>query len=538
MALNKKSSSPRSRLLIANAQQRELTIFNMYRALEAVILIAFAFSPSGLGLAEIDQPIILRSAALIYLLVSLLLVAASRIQVGSLSRQAMVGLALDLIAAIAVITTQTGVESGVSLLLLFNIAIGALLIDIRSALILAGLAAALLVAESIYTHITGTSVRPIAETAMFAVSYLAAAAFSQFVRNQIEQSEQRADQHRAELVNLAEINELVIRRMRTGVLIVDENHRVRLFNEAIWSLLGRNLTMNSELVQIAPQIDDLLRQWRHGQKQVPRQLTLGDEGIEVLARFVTLGFNEELFLIFLDDARAYSGRAEELTLASLGRLSASIAHEIRNPLASINYAAQLLQESPDIGDADHRMIEIIVNQCQRMNSIVENILGLARRERSQPERIDPAAFARRFVSEYQSSHPIEQDVLLTRIESTADAMIDPRHLHQVLTALIANALTYGRMPNEPARVTVVVRRSEERIPIIEIIDRGPGIPAKVALSLFQPFFSTSEHGTGLGLYIARQLCEANQAMLNYESLPGGGACFRITLAPAHSLVNG
>jgi two-component system sensor histidine kinase PilS (NtrC family) len=106
----------------------------------------------------------------------------------------------------------------------------------------------------------------------------------------------------------------------------------------------------------------------------------------------------------------------------------------------------------------------------------------------------------------------------------------------VLTVLVQNALTYGRDPGQAAQVTVAVRTDGPHgPPLVEIIDRGPGIPPKVAEQVFAPFFTTSEHGTGLGLYIARQLCEANQSTLAFEPVPGGGSCFRITLPGAQSL---
>jgi two-component system sensor histidine kinase PilS (NtrC family) len=115
------------------------------------------------------------------------------------------------------------------------------------------------------------------------------------------------------------------------------------------------------------------------------------------------------------------------------------------------------------------------------------------------------------------------------------ALVDPRHLQQILTVLVQNALNYGRMPGEPARVTVHVHELDD-VPVIDVSDRGPGVPDAVATQLFRPFFTTSEHGTGLGLYIARELCRANEATLEYVSVPAGGGCFRITLAGRHVLL--
>jgi len=233
-----------------------------------------------------------------------------------------------------------------------------------------------------------------------------------------------------------------------------------------------------------------------------------------------------------------SRRAESLTLSAMGRFSASLAHEIRNPLAAINYAAQLLEESTDIGDTDRRLLQIINQQCQRTNGIVESVLGLARRERANPENVDLASFLRRFVLEYKQGLSLETDSVEPIIsETSVHALVDPRHLHQILTVLVHNALKYGRVAEEPARVRLRVAR-QDRTAIIDVMDRGPGIPETVASQLFRPFFTTSEHGTGLGLYIARELCRANQARLEYVSVPAGGACFRLVLAGPHTMMAG
>ena len=219
-------------------------------------------------------------------------------------------------------------------------------------------------------------------------------------------------------------------------------------------------------------------------------------------------------------------------MSSLGRLSASIAHEIRNPLAAISYSAQLLAESEELSDADKRMVEIINNHCSRVNEIVENILQLSRRERSRPESLDLSLWAQHFVEEYKTGNDIGQDQLRAVTQGRhVEALADPQQLQQVVWNLVQNALRYGRLPGEPARVSVVPRMATDKgPPLIEVIDRGPGIPAKVAAQIFEPFFTTHEYGTGLGLYLARTMCDANQATLEYVPVAGGGSCFRITLS--------
>ena len=325
--------------------------------------------------------------------------------------------------------------------------------------------------------------------------------------------------------------------MRTGVLVVDADNKVTLANEAASLLLGDgNEALAVELNRSVPELGRRLQRWRNGWQVDDAPLQLFPDQPEVQPRFARLLADGDLTVVFLDDTTVVSRRAESLTLAALGRFSASLAHEIRNPLAAINYAVQLLEESRNIDEADRRLLQIIHQQCLRTNGIVESVLGLARRERANPENIDLSSFVRRFVDDYRQTLSIETDSLEAVVPGQPiPAMVDPRHLQQVLTALVHNALKYGRLMDEPARVRLRVFQ-DGRNAYVDVLDRGPGIPEGVAAQLFRPFFTTSEHGTGLGLYIARELCRANQANLEYVPVPGGGACFRVAMPGPHAIL--
>jgi two-component system sensor histidine kinase PilS (NtrC family) len=522
----------------ASPQHRELYFFALFRLLEAGILGIVAFTPLGLTMAVIRAPVLLKLAALGYFAGALVLVFLSREGVMRLRRQAAGGLVLDIAVWGLALLAMDGGESGLAMFMIFNIGAGALILTPAASLGFAVCAALVLLGEYVFNRLVADGAsRTAAEATMFSVTYLGTALLCQQLRRQISASEELASRRGEELASLSELNELVIRRMRTGVLVVDGSHRIRLSNEAAWGLIGSGMHQQRDLMQVSEALHQSLWAWRRGRGEVPRGMTFFEGGPEVLPRFVSLSQTDKVFLIFLDDSRIYSGRAEELTLFTLGRLSASIAHEIRNPLAAISYSAQLLEESTGLPEADRRLLEIIHSQCTRMNGIVQNILGLARQERSQTESVELVAFTRTFVQDYSESHPLETDVLQAVDQGTrVVALVDPQHLHQVLTVLVHNALTYGRTPGHAAQVTVAVRREPVHgTPVLEVIDRGPGIPARVVEQIFTAFFSTSVHGTGLGLYIARQLCDANQSLLSYEPVPGGGSCFRIVLPPAQVL---
>ena len=522
-------------------QHRELYFFALFRVLEAGILGIVAFTPLGLTMAVIREPGLLQVVTLGYFLGSLFLLYTSRDDGFRLRQQAAIGLVLDLMVWGVALLAMDGGESGLAMFMIFNIGAGALILTPGASIGFAAGAALILLTEYFFNRLMPDgSARTAAEATMFSVTYIGTAMLCQQLRRQISASEELASKRGEELANLSELNELVIRRMRTGVLVVDGSHRIRLSNEAAWALLGSATHQHRDLMEVSPALQQSLWEWRQGRSEAPPAITFFEGGAEVLPRFVSLSLTDKLFLIFLDDSRIYSGRAEELTLFTLGRLSASIAHEIRNPLAAISYSAQLLEESHDLPEADRRLLEIIHSQCTRMNGIVQNILGLARQERSQTESVELMTFTRTFVQDYRRSHPLETDVLkAVDAGHRTVALVDPQHLHQVLTVLVHNALTYGRTPGQPAQVTIAVRRDGSHgAPIVEVIDRGPGIPPPVVEQIFAPFFTTSDHGTGLGLYIARQLCEANQSVLSFESVPGGGSCFRILLPASQSLWEG
>jgi two-component system sensor histidine kinase PilS (NtrC family) len=322
--------------------------------------------------------------------------------------------------------------------------------------------------------------------------------------------------------------------MKTGVLLVDDANRIHQINESAWMLLGNPGADQRDLGLLAPELSRRLYHWMTSGKLDETATQLADGVPEVVPRFSRLAPNDDSHvLIFLDDTSLLSRRAEELTLTSLGRLSASIAHEIRNPLAAIRYSAQLLAESKSMDSTDQRMVEIINNHCIRLNEIIENILQLSRRERSRPETLDLGRWAQAFVEEYKQGNDIGADTLraVTNSDVEVAAVADPQQLQQVIWNLVQNALRYGRMPGQAARVLVVARRGEHGVPILEVIDRGPGIAPKVAAQIFEPFYTTHEYGTGLGLYLARQMSDANQAALEYVRVPGGGSCFRLLLTP-------
>jgi two-component system sensor histidine kinase PilS (NtrC family) len=237
-------------------------------------------------------------------------------------------------------------------------------------------------------------------------------------------------------------------------------------------------------------------------------------------------------LVFLEDTTLILERVQQSKLAALGRLSASIAHEIRNPVGAMSHAAQLLAESTALSTQERRLTDIITNNGERVSTIINNVLQLSRRDQTRPERIELVAWLADFLAEFsQTSEVDERAIRLLDGSDDLDVRVDPSHLYQLLWNLCENALKYGRRDDHDAPVELRTGRiSTSDRPFLEILDRGPGIAAADAERIFEPFFTGSRGGTGLGLFIARELAQCNRAALIYEARSGGGSIFRVVFA--------
>ncbi|TNY27306.1 sensor histidine kinase [Fulvimonas soli] len=517
------------------AVRHELYFLNYFRMAQALVYLGLAFSPPGLEWPKLTRPDFAHGLTLLYLLFALVLLLLTRSLMPRAKLVVSASLVADIGAAVLAASAMHDARIGIAMMLAVNLSAGALLLPLRLSCFFAALATLGMLAHTLVDPRGADDSHELLESGLFGLAYFASTTLCHVLGRQLRATEALAEQRGVDLANLAQVNELIIRRMKTGVLLVDDANRIHQMNESAWMLLGSPPADQRDLGRLAPELSRRLYHWITSGKLDETATQLADGVPEVVPRFSRLAPNDDsLVLIFLDDTSLVSRRAEELTLSSLGRLSASIAHEIRNPLAAIRYSAQLLAESRDLSPSDERMVEIINNHCVRLNEIIENILQLSRRERSRPETLDLGRWAHAFVEDYKLGNDLGNDSLrvIANGHVPVAALADPQQLQQVVWNLVQNALRYGRLPGEPARVMVVVRHGEHGVPILEVIDRGPGIAPKVAAQIFEPFYTTHEYGTGLGLYLARQMAEANQASLEYVRVAGGGSCFRLTLTPA------
>jgi two-component system sensor histidine kinase PilS (NtrC family) len=257
------------------------------------------------------------------------------------------------------------------------------------------------------------------------------------------------------------------------------------------------------------------------------------DGTTVQPHFAPLGGDRQSgVVIFLEDTSLIAERVQQAKLAALGRLSASIAHEIRNPLGAMSHAGQLLAESPSIGSAEQRLTDIIRVNARRVSQIVESVLALSRRGQTKPERLQLSPWIEDFAREFVQTLELYEGAL-TVVDNSPEIEVrmDPTHLHQILWNLCDNAVKYASVAAGAIAVELSCGLLEPSgRPFLEVADRGPGITPDKVEQIFEPFYTGQPGGTGLGLYISRELAERNGATLRYQSRPGGGSAFRIVFA--------
>jgi two-component system sensor histidine kinase PilS (NtrC family) len=463
-----------------------------------------------------------------YFAACVLAVFSIRLRWPSFPLQSYAHLGIDIVAITLLMHASGGVGSGLGVLLVITVAAGSLLMEGRTARLFAALAALSVLAEQAYAWLHDEPLTSYTHAGLLGGSFFATAIAAHTLAERLRESEALAERRGVDLANMSQLTEYVIQRMQTGIVVVDSRFVIRLINESAASLLGIAASASKSIHDVCPALGRQLEDWRNNEIPDPGVFRNTETGPEILPRFARLGSEKaSATLIFLEDTAALAQHAQQLKLASLGRLTASIAHEVRNPLGAISHASQLLAESPHLDRGDFRLTEIIKEHSERVNAIVENILQLSRSRQAEAEPLALRPWLEQFIAEFRASEDLNPDCFHVEIApEDLYVQVDPSQLRQVLWNLCHNALKHGGSI-VTLRAGIVPDGSN---PYLDIIDDGPGIDAETAQQIFEPFFTTSPNGTGMGLYIARELCVSNQARLNYLNNADGGSRFRITFA--------
>jgi two-component system sensor histidine kinase PilS (NtrC family) len=427
-----------------------------------------------------------------------------------------------------------GVGSGLGALILVSVAAGAILVTGRLSTALAAVATIAVLYEEFYRSLTPPDyTNDYFQAGVLGALYFATAISIRMLSTRLRRSEITSMARAAEVADLERVNRSIIQRMRTGILVVDGADRLRTLNQSARALLGWADLDENDHPLLPPQIQERLTAWRADTRVRSRPFQAAAMLPEVRVNFsaVRPGRTDGDVIVFLEDTTEIQQQAQQLKLAALGRLSASIAHEIRNPLSAIRHAAQLLAESQNLDKGDARLTAIIDSHCQRMNGVIENVLELSRRQMPSPVRLRLLDWLQDFVTQFKQANMDDADIQIDVEPRETEFRVDPGQMAQAMTNLVQNGLRYSQARTGKAtlRIEGGIDAATDR-PYLNVIDQGPGVPPEQEKHLFEPFFTTERRGTGLGLYITRELCEANQARIAYTRHVDGGSCFRITFS--------
>lgn len=519
-----------------DVSRRVLRFVGVFRAAIGASMLVIALGYPVSPILGVRNPELFLTASVLYCAFALLVLAWQWQRPVILPRVALLELGADILAVTVLMHASGGIKSGIGGLLVVFVGAASLTLRGRQAFFAAAVAAlALLMEQAISVlDLTAPSGEFVASGVLGAIIFMIASAAYPMARR-LEESEALARQRGIDLANLAQLNEYVIQNLRESIVVVDEANRIRLINQSAAEHAGiRTREPGQDLARLAPHLSRMLADWRRQGNPLlqPPSFLSADGTTRINAHLAPLGGREDgPVLMFLEDAGLLAQKIQQTKLAALGRLSASIAHEIRNPVGALSHASQLLEESGSLNPDDRRLIDIIQTNSRRVNEIVENVLQLSRRENSRPELIYLASWTREFAAEFSSTLELHEGQITVLPVEDVEVRMDPGHLRQIVWNLCENAVKYASGNGGIAVEIGFGRLPGNRRPYLEVADSGPGIPEELREQIFEPFATGRNGGSGLGLFISRELCECNRAALIHEARPGGGgSIFRIVFA--------
>ncbi|MGI9308243.1 MAG: sensor histidine kinase, partial [Gammaproteobacteria bacterium] len=441
-----------------------------------------------------------------------------------------------IVAITAAVHASGGVGSGLAGLLVVFVAASGLSLSGKRAYLAAAVATLVILGEQGLSFLQG--VAPAAgflQAGVLGAMLLIIAIATQPMSRRIRETEALARQRGIDLENFAQLNEYIIQNLRESIVVVDGDDHIRLINQSAAEHLGADKEDTSrDIHESSPALAEILLDWRDNSSPAEVPSFIAADGTTVInAHIASMGSRSNgAVLIFLENANLLAEKVQQSKLAALGRLSASIAHEIRNPVGALSHAGQLLAESPTIGAEERRFLDIIQTNSTRVSNIVDSVLQLSRKDAVEPEMLPMGEWSHNFIHEFAATMELEDhQITIAASAENVDVRIDPMHLHQVAWNLCENAFKYAADDASELAVEISYGRFPgNRRPFLEISDQGPGISEELSSQIFEPFATGKKGGTGLGLFICRELCERNRATLSYHPGPEGGAVFRIVFA--------
>ncbi len=509
-----------------------LRLINIFRVAFAAIFFSQSFLQNS-PLLNILNLSVYAWTSFGYLLISLVLMLSSWIDRRNFQTQISIQIYIDIIAIILLMHSCGGVTSGLGTLLIIAIAVTGLLGKDSLATVFASLASLGLFGEYIYstnlTFYSGSST----QVGLLGAALFATALVTQSLTRNIRTGEALIQQQKLDVANLSALNSEILQNMQSGVIALDSNDKVRHINDIAKNMLSSRfnryyqaLAVPFDIQSILPGIHNALLDWRDSPALSISILTYEKGSNDIQISFHNLhSSSHQGTLIFMDDVSKLKQKMQQSKLASLGKLTANIAHEIRNPLGAISHAAQLLAENTELPTTDKRLTEIIKQHSNRINDIIEDILQMSRGRVASKDNINLKQWIEKFIDSFCLSGDASRDCFKLLIENNDLAIeFDSGHLHRILTNLCINAKIHG---NSKLPIYIKIYQGDDHNICIEVADQGAGINSTELDKIFEPFYTTNHKGSGLGLYIVSQLCELNDCKISVSSNEYKGTSFTI-----------
>jgi two-component system sensor histidine kinase PilS (NtrC family) len=551
---------------------RSLQTLNVSRVVVALVLQVYLSLRSSKDFLFSEQ-FWFRETAIIYLILAIGFVLIKAYYRKRFMLQLMSQITMDIAIVSLMYLAAGGGRSGLAILYLFPLAGVGILAPLLLAFFFASAVTLFLLLENVYHALQLEDGAPITQAGLYGATYFSVVYVLNRLAKNLVRQEELANRRGRELAVQQAINRLVIADMDDGILVVDQDNRLFEINPAAERMLGFGLSskMKESKLEDIPALRSIAEAVANEHPSLSNVNTAmrflsedaifvsirhSDEGSAELAtenslkraeradffthlklRFVTID-NDDLVelandkagytIIFMQNVSDIENQAQQLKLASMGRLTASIAHEVRNPLSSISYAASLLNEDISNEVQTKRLLSIVDDNVNRLNQLIEDILKLSRKAQADIMPFSLLPEIKLIVSDFLETRSVNGSLI--EIDDAIDFKVafDPGHLREVIVNLLSNALRYAS--GAPGSIRISPRINTMQRQELHIQDDGPGIEPAVRAHLFEPFYTTSSKGTGLGLYMARELCLNNNALLDYEyrndELPKTGAQLR------------
>lgn len=524
------------------ATKRILFLYQLYRVSLSLILVLITYFGLDSSLLHIGSRQIFQITCWIYFTCNIISLYFSLLSNPKLTLSLIF---FDIVILSILFYAAQGPSSGIGNLLILTVAISNTLFRGQIGLLIAAISSiTIVVLTTILSLSTKITVSEYIQAGTLGALCFISATLIQSLMARMKTSEALAKQKSSDVANLQILNNLIVEQMPTGALLVNKEGQIIMANKEAHHALQEPLLNGMLVARIFPELYTAIKQWLNNPKLELQPLQPLNKHLPKLRPTLIRSkhSNQLVILVFLESMEVFAKQVQQIKLASLGHLTASIAHEIRNPLGALSHAVQLLKESRNMDTQDQRLLEIILNNSDRVNNIISNVLQLSKKRQGhsfnyEMKPLELTAWLENFVMEFQNTLKSDQKIELEIINRSIYTHIIPSQLHQIVTNLVNNGLRHTKQENGIAQIWLMLYiDATNQLPQLDILDNGSGVPIEFQDKLFEPFFTTSNDGTGLGLFVTKELCESNQAQLSYIPRKGGGSCFRITFSSTTSML--